>query len=94
MQEAGAEGVGAGEEGHADGFVVGDALEGAHEVGAFEVLFPGGLVWGLIWGTCWGSLGGGTDGGNTDLGFVGPLVFELVEHVDVAEGAEDTAHET
>lgn len=32
--------------------------------------------------------------GITDLGFVGPLVFELVEHVDVAEGAEDTAHET
>lgn len=38
MQETGAEGVGAGEEGHADGFVVGDALEGADEVGAFEVL--------------------------------------------------------
>ena len=28
----------AGEEGHAEGFVVGDALEGADEVGAFEVL--------------------------------------------------------
>lgn len=29
---------GAGEEGHADGFLVGDALEGADEVCAFEVL--------------------------------------------------------
>ncbi len=28
----------AGEEGHAEGFVVGDALEGADDVGAFEVL--------------------------------------------------------
>ena len=39
MHKAGAAaGDGAGEEGHADGFLVGDALEGADEVGAFEVL--------------------------------------------------------
>lgn len=44
MEEAGGEGVGAGEEGHADGFVVGDALEGADEVGAFEVLFGEGML--------------------------------------------------
>lgn len=28
----------AGQEGHADGFLVGDALEGANEIGAFKVL--------------------------------------------------------
>ena len=39
MDEAGAAAVnGAGEEGHAEGFLAGDALEGADEVGAFEVL--------------------------------------------------------
>ena len=39
VHEAGAAAVdGAGEEGHADGFLVGDALEGADEVGALEVL--------------------------------------------------------
>lgn len=97
MQEAGGEGVGAGEEGHADGFVVGDALEGADEVGAFEVLFGGReLAWVLcgdrvIWG---GGVCEGRYGGITDLGFVSPLVFELVKHVDVTEGAENTAHKT
>ena len=45
VHEAGTAAVdGAGEEGHADGFLVGDALEGADEVGAFEVL-GGRLVW-------------------------------------------------
>ena len=39
VQEAGAAAVdGAGEEGDAEGFLVGDALEGADEVGALEVL--------------------------------------------------------
>lgn len=39
MDEAGAAGVdAAGEEGHADRFVVRDALEGADDVGALEVL--------------------------------------------------------
>lgn len=39
VDEAGAAAVdGAGEEGHAQGFLVGDALERADEVGAFEVL--------------------------------------------------------
>ena len=39
MHEAGAAGVdAAGEEGHAQGFVVRDALQGADYVGAFEVL--------------------------------------------------------
>lgn len=39
MDETGAAAVdGAREEGHAEGFVVCDALEGADEVGAFEVL--------------------------------------------------------
>ena len=33
-----ADGDGAAEEGHADGFLVGDLLEGADQVGAFEVL--------------------------------------------------------
>lgn len=44
VHEAGAAaGDGAGEEGHADGFLVRDALEGADEVGALEVLGgPGG----------------------------------------------------
>jgi hypothetical protein len=47
VDEAGAAAVdGAGEEGHAQGFVVGDALEGADEVRAFEVL-EGELV--CIW---------------------------------------------
>lgn len=40
MQEAGAAGVdAAGEEGHADAAVVGDALKSADEVCAFEVLY-------------------------------------------------------
>lgn len=39
VHEAGAAGVdAAGEEGHAQGFVVGDALQGADYVGPFEVL--------------------------------------------------------
>ena len=39
VDEAGAAAVdGAGKEGHAEGFLVGDALEGADEVGALEVL--------------------------------------------------------
>ena len=39
VDEAGAAGVNcAGDEGHADGALVRDALEGADEVGAFEVL--------------------------------------------------------
>ena len=39
MHEAGAAaGDGAGEEGHAEGFLVGDSLEGADQVGTFEVL--------------------------------------------------------
>ena len=40
---------GAGEEGHADGFLVGDALEGADEVGAFEVLGWAGQYGDLGW---------------------------------------------
>ena len=39
MHEAGAAGIHrAGDEGHADGALVRDALEGADEVGAFKVL--------------------------------------------------------
>lgn len=39
VDEAGAAAVdGAGEEGHAEGLLEGDTLEGADEVGAFEVL--------------------------------------------------------
>ena len=39
VDEARAAAVGAaGEEGHADGFLVGDALEGADQVGALEIL--------------------------------------------------------
>lgn len=51
VDEAGAADVdGAGEEGHAEGLLVGDALEGADEVGAFEVLWRGGLVsMGMSW---------------------------------------------
>jgi len=82
VDEAGAAAVdGAGEEGHADGFLVGYALEGADEVGAFQVLWGGLVV---------------VRGGNrlTYLGLVRPLVAELVEHVNVAKGAEDATHES
>lgn len=42
VDEAGAADVdGAGEEGHAEGFLVGDTLEGADEVCAFEILCGG-----------------------------------------------------
>jgi hypothetical protein len=42
VDEAGAARVdAAGEEGHAQGFVVRDALQGADDVGAFEVLWEG-----------------------------------------------------
>ena len=45
VDEAGAADVdAAGEEGHAQGFVVRDALEGADYVGAFEVLRSSGLA--------------------------------------------------
>ena len=53
MHETGAAGVdAAGEEGHAEGFVVGYALQGAEDVGAFEVLGYGvsmntQRIWGL-----------------------------------------------
>ena len=36
----------------------------------------------------------GGKGIETDFGFVGPLIAEFVQHVDVAEGGENPAHET
>ncbi len=82
VNEAGAAGIHcAGNEGHADGALVRDTLEGADEVGALEVLK---LMLVYAKGTASG----------TDLRFVSPLVFELVEDIDVAEGAENAAHET
>ena len=83
VHEAGAAaGDGAGEEGHADGFLMRDALERADEVGAFEVL--GGDV------SESGDMGGGRV---ADFCFMRPLVFELVQHVDVTERAQESAHE-
>lgn len=80
VHEAGAAGVdAAGEEGHADGFVVRDALEGADEVGAFEV-----LEWGFVSG--WESLGDSFEEWESAyLAFVRPHVTQLVEHFDLAE---------
>lgn len=89
VDEAGAAGVdAAGEEGHAHGFVVGDALKGADEVGAFEV-----LEWDcwLAWGLKWWRLGGRVV--NFYLAFVRPHVAELVEDFDFAEGTEHALHE-
>lgn len=67
VHEAGAAAVdGAGEEGHAQGFLVRDALEGADEVGALEVL------WGAV-SVRW--VYGGGEGGR---GW-GPLIHASID---------------
>lgn len=93
VDEPGAAAVdGAGEEGHADGFLVGDALEGADEVCAFEILCVRERE-----STKAGS--GAATFPKTKclrayLGFVSPLVPQFVEDIDIAERIQDATHET